>query len=119
MWRSALKMKDTMQTRRNNYDVTNRIETTDPDEVNREVKRIFLELYPDASPQLLDRSFLDVSRLYHGEYPGYLACDTEYHNLQHTLDVTLEDAVGVMVALAHRHLREVDQRDLALRGCPQ
>jgi hypothetical protein len=82
-------MKDTMQTRRNNYDVTNRVETTDPAEVNREVKRIFLELYPDASTQLLDRSFPDVARLYRGEYPGYHGCDTEYHNLQHTLDVTL------------------------------
>jgi len=27
--------------------------------------------------------------MYHGEYPGYRACDTTYHNLQHTLDVTL------------------------------
>jgi len=78
-----------MQTRRNNFDVTNRIETTDPSGVNREVDRIFLELYPDASTQLLDRIFPDVTRLFRGEYPGYRACDTEYHNLQHTLDVTL------------------------------
>lgn len=77
------------ETRRNNFDVTNRVETTDLGAVNREVNRIFLELYPDASTQILNRSFSDVGRLFHGEYPGYRGCDTEYHNLQHTLDVTL------------------------------
>ena len=76
-------------TRRNNFDVTNRVETTDLGAVNREVSRIFLELYPDASTLVIDRSFNDVGRLFEGEYPGYRACDTEYHDLQHTLDVTL------------------------------
>jgi hypothetical protein len=76
-------------TRRNNFDVTNRVETTDLGAVNREVSRIFLELYPDGSTQIIDRSFIDVGRLFNGEYPGYRACDTEYHDLQHTLDVTL------------------------------
>ncbi|HZP91347.1 MAG TPA: HD domain-containing protein [Burkholderiales bacterium] len=78
-----------LETRRNNYDVTNRVETTDPASVSREVSRMFVELYPDASTQPLERSFADVARLYRGEYPGYRACDTGYHNLQHTLDVTL------------------------------
>jgi hypothetical protein len=81
--------QDAMDTRRNNFDVTNQVETTDPAGVNREVKRIYLDLYPDASAQVLERSFSDVVRLFRGEYPGYRACDTEYHNLQHTLDVTL------------------------------
>jgi len=87
--KSLTELKEAMETRRNNFDVTNRVETTEPVEVNREVKRIFLDLYPDASTQPLDRSFLDVARLFRGDYPGYRACDTGYHNLQHTLDVTL------------------------------
>jgi hypothetical protein len=78
-----------METRRNNFDVTNLVDTTDVDSVNREVGRIFRDLYPQASTRALDQTFADVGRLYQGEYPGYLACDTEYHNLQHTLDVTL------------------------------
>ena len=78
-----------MESRRNNYDVTNRIDTTVPELVNREVDRIFLDLYPDASAQLLDRVYSDVTRLFNGKYPGYRACDTSYHNLQHTLDVSL------------------------------
>jgi len=75
--------------RRNEYDVTDRINTTDPASVNGEVNRIFLELYPNASTHLLNRVFRDLARLLAGDYPGYHACDTSYHNLQHSLDVTL------------------------------
>ena len=78
-----------MAARRNNYDVSNRIDTTDPASVNQEVDRIFRRLYPSASTQLLDACFADVARLYRGEHPAYRACDTPYHNIQHILDVTL------------------------------
>jgi len=78
-----------MQSRRNEYDVTNQVNTTDTLSVSREVNRIFQVLYPDASPELLNKSFDDVRRVFRGEYPGYRACDTGYHNLQHTLDVAL------------------------------
>ena len=75
--------------RRNDYDVTDRVNTTEPVSVNAEVNRIFLELYPNASTHLLNRCFRDLTRLQMGEFPGYHACDTSYHNLQHSLDVTL------------------------------
>lgn len=78
-----------MDVRRNSFDVSNQVETTDPAAVNQEVRHIFRSLYPDASVELIDRSFSDVTRLFHGEYPGYRACDTTYHNLQHTMDVSL------------------------------
>ncbi len=78
-----------MEARRNSFDVTNSIDTTDVASVNREVDRIFHELYPDASTDILDRSFTNVGLLFRGDYVGYRACDTEYHNLQHTLDVAL------------------------------
>ncbi|MGD2140212.1 MAG: HD domain-containing protein [Burkholderiales bacterium] len=78
-----------MEARRNNFDVTNSIDTTDVASVSKEVRRIFRELYPDTSSEVLDRSFTNVGLLFRGEYVGYRACDTEYHNLQHTLDVAL------------------------------
>jgi hypothetical protein len=78
-----------MELRKNNFDVSNRVDTTDSQAVNAEVVRIFLELYPDASVHILNRSFRDMARLQLGEYPGYRACDTDYHNMQHSLDVTL------------------------------
>ena len=75
--------------RRNNYDVTNRVNTTDPAAVSGEVNRMFVELYPGESTSVLNRAFKDLVLLHHGDYPGYRACDTGYHNLQHTLEVTL------------------------------
>ena len=78
-----------MQPRRNEYDVTNRVNTTDPLAVHQEVTRIYLGLYPDAPTETLGRAFGDCARLFRGDYPGYRACDTAYHNLQHTLDVAL------------------------------
>src|SRR5258706_6671622 len=81
--------KERRMERRNDYDVTNLVNTTDPTAVNSEVNRIFVGLYPQASPQVLNRAFKDLARLHYGKYPGYRASDTGYHNLQHTLDVTL------------------------------
>ena len=78
-----------MTLRRSDYDVTNQVNTTDPASVNGEVNRIFLELYPKASTHVLNRCFRDLTRLQAGEFPGYHPCDTGYHNLQHSLDVTL------------------------------
>ena len=78
-----------MQTRRNDFDVTNRIQTTDVVSVHREIARLFRLLYPGAAHVAMDRAFDDVARIYAGQYPGYQACDTGYHNLQHVMDVTL------------------------------
>lgn len=78
-----------MQVRRNDFDVTNRIQTTDPVAVQREAARLFRLLYPGAAHGTMDRAFADIIRLYGGDYPGYQACDTGYHDLQHVMDVTL------------------------------
>ena len=78
-----------MQSRRNDFDVTNRIQTTDAVAVHREIARLFRLLYPGAAHIVMDRAFDDVAKLYAGQYPGYHACDTSYHNLQHVMDVTL------------------------------
>jgi hypothetical protein len=78
-----------MNFRRSDFDVTNRINTTDPVCVQLEVVRIYRNLYGRAKAPTLDRAFDDMVALYRGHYPGYLRCDTEYHDLQHSLDVTL------------------------------
>jgi len=76
-------------TRRSEYDVSDQIDTTDHTAVNREIRSIFHDLYPAASPDLVSRAVADVATLYRGEWPAYYACDTTYHNLQHVLEVTL------------------------------
>jgi hypothetical protein len=78
-----------VQIRRNDFDVTNRVQTTDPLSVKTELDRLHRLLYPAGSRVGIDHAFNDCIRLYRGEYPGYSACDTDYHDLQHVLEVTL------------------------------
>ena len=78
-----------MHRRGNEYDVSCQVNTTDSAIVNSEVDRIFLELYPKASTEKIDRAFRDLTTMYRGGRPGYHACDTAYHDIQHVLEVTL------------------------------
>jgi hypothetical protein len=78
-----------MNFRRSEFDVTNRINTTDPVCVKLEVDRIFRSLYARPKAAMLSRAFDDMVRLYRGDFPGYAKCDTGYHDLQHVLEVTL------------------------------
>jgi hypothetical protein len=71
------------------YDVTNSVNTTDSTAVNAEVDRIFTRLYPAESPGQIDQAFRDTTALYQGRFPGFRACDTAYHDIQHVFDVTL------------------------------
>jgi hypothetical protein len=81
--------KKVMRERRNDYDVTNRVNTTDPQDVSREICAIYQDLYQGATPENLGNAFSDLGQLYRGEWPGYHECDTDYHDVQHVLDVTL------------------------------
>jgi hypothetical protein len=78
-----------MQRRGNEYDVSCKVNTTEPSVVNHEVDRIFRELYPEDSARQIDQAFQDITELYRGAYPGFHACDTPYHDIQHVMDVTL------------------------------
>ena len=78
-----------MQVRRNDFDVTNRIQTTDQSIVEREIARLFRLLYPGAEHTLMDRAFTDFAVLYSGEYAGYQASDTRFHDVQNVMEVTL------------------------------
>jgi hypothetical protein len=75
--------------RRNDYDVTDRIRTTDTAAVSAEVLRLYHDLYPRAGASAIRRAFDLAPRLYHGRQPGFHGCETAFHDLQHVLDVTL------------------------------
>ena len=58
------------------------------------VREIFLTRYPGQENQfaVIETMFDNIDQMYHGTYPGYYACDTDYHDLRHILDVTLAAA---------------------------
>lgn len=65
------------------------LRTSDPQTVFKEVCDIAADMYADFDLSALNRVFEDVTRLFEGRYPGYRACNTEYHDLRHTTDVFL------------------------------
>jgi hypothetical protein len=78
-----------MQDRLNQNDVSNRVDVENPFRVRDAVLNILCARYPGADFAPLARGFADVAALFEGAFPGYLACDTLYHDVRHTLDVTL------------------------------
>lgn len=61
----------------------------DPQIVLEEVKTVVSIMIPDFDFEPLNRTFRDVVSLFHGQYPGYRKCNTEYHDLKHTTDALL------------------------------
>ncbi|MGC3981708.1 MAG: HD domain-containing protein [Steroidobacteraceae bacterium] len=96
-----------MQYRRNDYDVTNTIQVSSPDAVRRAVRELYAQTWPYFSFTRLDTAFADFERLYKGQYPGYLGCDTVYHDMQHSLDCTLALA---RLSVAHDRVQRSEQR---------
>jgi hypothetical protein len=75
--------------RRSDHDVTNAVRTTDPEAVGRAVRGTLSGVHAQPHWNAFDAALAYIAHLYRGEVPGYRACDTPYHNLQHCLDVTL------------------------------
>ena len=77
------------QDRRNDYDVTNTVQVSNPAAVRNAVHDLFTEAFPGTSFDKLWLAFYDFERLFTGRFPEYKGCDTTYHDMQHTLDMTL------------------------------
>jgi hypothetical protein len=78
-----------MQDRLNQNDVTNRVNVESPAQVCTAILKLYAARYPGADFAPLERAFADFHALFEGRHPGYLACDTLYHDMRHTLDMTL------------------------------
>lgn len=95
------------QDRRNDYDVTNTVQVSSPQAVRNAVRELFAASFPGAQFDKLWLAFYDFERLFTGQFPGYLGCDTTYHDMQHTLDMTL--ALARLVAGYEQSVDEADR----------
>ncbi len=68
------------------------LDYSDCDAVRKEIRRIAQSFSPAIDIDLLDRIHSDVIRIFHGQYPGFQASSTKYHDLEHTNAVTLATA---------------------------
>ena len=99
------------KTRFRHTDVSNSVDVTDPDAVAAAIVDILGRHYPKRSLAPVPKMVTDFARLYRGEYPGYMACDVGYHNIQHVLDVTL-----AMARLIDGYLiRHSDKKPLSVK----
>src|SRR4026207_837946 len=78
-----------MQYRRSDYDVTNTVQVSSVPAVKRAVEELYSQTWPSGKVERLETAFSDFERVFNGHFPGYLGCDTVYHDLQHSLDDTL------------------------------
>jgi len=101
------------QDRRNDYDVTDTVQVSDFAAVRDAVRSLFDTAFPQASFDILWLASYDVDRLFEGRFPGYLGCDTTYHDKQHTLDMTL--AVARLIA-GYEKTAAVDEKLGAARA---
>lgn len=84
-----------LRDRRSDHDVTNTVQVTEWGPVWETIHDSFTRLYPGIPLRVLRQAFEDFDHLFRGRTPGYLGCDTVYHDIQHTLDMTL--ALGRLV----------------------
>ena len=67
-------------------------DTNSPAETLAEIKNILLLVDPSLGPSPIEKIFEDITRLFNGEFPGYKASNTKYHNLEHTCSTALAAA---------------------------
>ena len=97
---------DRLQERRSDYDVTNSVQVSSPNAVRAAVAELFGDLYPHNSFDAVWLGFYDFERLFNGSHPDYYGVDTTYHDIQHTLDMTL-----AMVRLLSGYERSAEPAD--------
>lgn len=78
-----------MRERRSDYDVTNAVQVSSPAAVCGAVAELFSALYPRADFRPVEKAFHEFERAFRGHADGFHGVETTYHDLQHTLDVTL------------------------------
>jgi len=83
-----------------------------PDAVMEEVGIILSLVSPTGDPRAVKDAFATSVCLFNGDYPGYRACNTDYHDFRHTTDTFL-----AMARLIHGAVlagKTFADRDLAL-----
>jgi hypothetical protein len=75
--------------RRNDYDVTNTVQVSSTEAVKAAVAELYALTWPGESFDRIATAFDEFDKLFTGRMPGYRGVDTVYHDLQHSLDMTL------------------------------
>ncbi len=81
-----------MRERRSDFDVTNTVQVSSPTAVRDAAVELFSEVFPNDRLTTVRKAFNDFADLFRGELEGFHGCETVYHDMQHTLDMSLATA---------------------------
>ncbi|MBN1797154.1 MAG: hypothetical protein JW822_01165 [Spirochaetales bacterium] len=65
------------------------VDISKPQYILTEIKKLFTAHYKSGEFSALKQSFFQIRDLFSGKMKGYRECNTEYHDLRHTLDTFL------------------------------
>lgn len=69
-----------------NLQLSELIRDNSPKKIFKEGKSLIKSQYKRKVFRIIQKCFKKTFQLFNGKFPGYKACNTEYHNLEHTMD---------------------------------
>lgn len=79
------------------------VDPADGECVCREVTDTMVEFFPGYDDAIFKKAFEDVEQLFFGNYPGYRASNTKYHDFEHTCSVILATVRLIYGAMVEGH----------------
>ncbi len=78
-----------MRTSRERVKLYDFVDPADAECVRREAEAVMREFFPEYDVKIFAKAFEDVEQLFFGNYPGFRASNTKYHDFEHTCSVVL------------------------------
>ena len=92
--------------------IYNYIRFEEPKTVLNEILTILQCISPEFATESFTVDYCVADRLYKGEFPGYRACNTDYHNFSHAMHTCLATARFIHGAVLEGI--KLPQRDISL-----
>lgn len=73
----------------NQSDVTGTVNMVSPGAVADAICTVLARRYADFDEIIVRDGFIDLEDIFWGRYPGFLPCDTPYHDLRHSMSTAL------------------------------
>ncbi len=75
-----------------NVQLSQLLKNEQPKTILKEIKKIFTYHYAARSFNVIQKCFSETCLLFSGKFPGYRSCNTEYHDLGHSMEASLAAA---------------------------
>lgn len=112
MGQHPIRLSKKADTERHSVILSDLVDMNDHQSILKEVKTTIGMMFPEFDFGIIENVFEDIIALFSGDYPGYKKCNTEYHDLRHTLDTFL--AMARLLHGAHVRGLAIDKKHTVL-----